>query len=116
MSSIAQSRLNAVWYAFAPSPAVLPTVGHAFDMDNRGLAYGDGFFTTMAMRAGDILWADQHRARIISHAQALGLAIDSAALWSAITPLAEQMGEGMLKLILTRTPQKSSFSFFICVF
>ncbi len=74
-------------------------------MDNRGLAYGDGFFTTMAVQAGLIGWADYHRQRVQQHAAALSLQVATDALWQAIKAQAEQMGEGMLKLIITRAPQ-----------
>lgn len=76
-----------------------------FDLDNRGLAYGDGFFTTMGVSDGVILWLDYHQQRIQSHSAALQLAIDSTALRVTLQAHAQQLQHGMLKLIVTRAPQ-----------
>lgn len=73
--------------------------------DNRGLAYGDGFFTTMGVVSGAILWHDYHQQRIRSHATALQLNIDSNALLITVQKYAEQLQQGMLKLIINRAPQ-----------
>ena len=76
-----------------------------FSLDNRGLAYGDGFFTTMGVIDGVIVWQDYHGQRIYSHATALQLDIDSDALLSCLQVHAQQLQQGMLKLIVTRAPQ-----------
>lgn len=107
MSSLTQRRLDTAWYAFAPDAALLSGEHTPFDMNNRGLAYGDGFFTTMAVQAGEVLWANHHRARVTNHARALGLAVDDEALWAAVLAIACDMSEGMLKLIVTRAPQQA---------
>lgn len=77
----------------------------AITSDNRGMAYGDGFFTTMAVLNGAVLWLDYHRQRLISHAQALQLDIDSDYLLRAIQAQAQQLEQGVLKAILTRAQQ-----------
>lgn len=84
----------------------LPTTsGSMTPLDNRGLAYGDGFFTTMAVVDGVILWSDYHQQRLISHAQALQLDIDSTSLVTAIRVHAQQLQQGILKLIVSRATQ-----------
>ncbi len=74
-------------------------------LDNRGLAYGDGFFTTMGVIDGQILWLDYHHQRLISHAKALQLDLDSHALLTILKTHAEQLPQGMMKLIVTRAAQ-----------
>ncbi|MBF4490066.1 aminotransferase class IV [Psychrobacter sp. N25K4-3-2] len=74
-------------------------------LDNRGLAYGDGFFTTMGVIDGLILWSDYHQQRLDSHANALQLDIDSQALLATLQIQAKQLQQGMLKLIVTRAAQ-----------
>jgi len=74
-------------------------------LDNRGLAYGDGFFTTMGVIDGLILWSEYHQQRLDSHADALQLDIDSQALLATLQTQAKQLQQGMLKLIVTRAAQ-----------
>ena len=78
---------------------------NSVSLDNRGLAYGDGFFTTMGIVDGAILWQDYHLQRISSHATALQLDVDSDALCIDLQTHAKQLQQGMLKLIITRAPQ-----------
>lgn len=73
--------------------------------DNRGLAYGDGFFTTMGVIDGRILWSDYHHQRLISHAKALQLKLDSPSLLTILQSHAQQLAQGMLKLVVTRAVQ-----------
>ena len=74
-------------------------------LDNRGLAYADGFFTTMGVIDGLILWQEYHYQRLTSHAKALQLDLDSRSLLSTLQAHAEQLQQGMLKLIITRAAQ-----------
>lgn len=81
---------------------------NSVSLDNRGLAYGDGFFTTMGVIDGEILWQDYHGQRIRSHATALQLDIDSdalLALFISVQKYAKQLQQGVLKLIITRAAQ-----------
>ncbi|WP_201526257.1 aminotransferase class IV [Psychrobacter frigidicola] len=78
---------------------------NTFSLDNRGLAYGDGFFTTMGVIDGAILWHDYHHQRLCSHAQALQLDIDSDALLMSLQSHAQRLRNGVLKLIVTRAAQ-----------
>ena len=77
----------------------------AMSLDNRGLAYGDGFFTTMGVINGQILWVDYHQQRLVSHATSLQLQLDSDALLTILKMHAKQLQQGMLKLIVTRAVQ-----------
>jgi len=74
-------------------------------LDNRGLAYADGFFTTMGVIDGLILWSDCHYRRLVSHAEALQLNINSEELLAVLQLYAQQLGQGMLKLVVTRAAQ-----------
>ena len=82
-----------------------PTAASTASLDNRGLAYGDGFFTTMGVIDGQILWLSYHHQRLISHAKALQLDLDSHALLTILKAHAEQLQQGMMKLIVTRAAQ-----------
>lgn len=82
--------------AVTPAPSMI---------GNRGMAYGDGFFTTMAVLGGAVLWSAYHRQRLVSHAQALQLDIDSDCVLSAIQAHAEQLEQGIIKLIIIRAEQ-----------
>ena len=95
-------RLQSEGYA-SDSEAV--TVVTTLPLDNRGLAYGDGFFTTMGVIDGRILWSDYHCQRLDSHAKALEFALDSHQLSALLQTYAKHLQQGMLKLIVTRAAQ-----------
>lgn len=93
------------WTCLHPSNATHTTLS----LDNRGLAYGDGFFTTMGVIDEQILWLDYHQQRLASHAKALYLKLDSDLLLALLTMLkihAQQLQQGVLKLIVTRAEQE----------
>lgn len=94
------------WICLHPSNATTDAAKLAMSLDNRGLAYGDGFFTTMDVIDGQILWVDYHQQRLVSHATALQLQLDSAALLTMLKMHAKQLQQGMLKLIVTRAAQE----------
>ena len=94
------------WICLHPSNATTDAAKLAMSLDNRGLAYGDGFFTTMGVIDGQILWLDYHQQRLNSHAIALQLQLDSAALLTILKMHAKQLQQGMLKLIVTRAAQE----------
>lgn len=77
----------------------------SLSLDNRGLTYGDGFFTTMGVIDGKVLWLDHHHQRLVSHAKALELELDSSSLISELQRYAQRLEQGMLKLIVTRGAQ-----------
>ena len=90
------------WICLHPSNATEAKLS----LDNRGLAYGDGFFTTMGVIDGQILWLDYHQQRLVSHATALQLQLDSQSLLAMLKTHAKQLQQGMLKLIVTRAEQE----------
>jgi len=94
------------WICLQPPNATANAAKLAMSLDNRGLAYGDGFFTTMGVIDGQILWLDYHQQRLISHATALQLQLDSDALLTILKMHAKQLQQGMLKLIVTRAAQE----------
>ena len=94
------------WICLHPSNATTDATKLAMSLDNRGLAYGDGFFTTMGVIDGQILWLDYHQQRLVSHATALQLQLDSNSLLTMLKTHAKQLQQGMLKLIVTRAVQE----------
>ena len=94
------------WICLHPPNATTDAAKLAMSLDNRGLAYGDGFFTTMGVIDGQILWVDYHQQRLNSHALALQLQLDSDALLTILKMHAKQLQQGMLKLIVTRAAQE----------
>ena len=94
------------WICLHPSNATTDAAKLAMSLDNRGLAYGDGFFTTMGVINGQILWVDYHQQRLVSHATSLQLQLDSDALLTILKMHAKQLQQGMLKLIVTRAAQE----------
>ena len=94
------------WICLHPSNTTRDAAKLAMSLDNRGLAYGDGFFTTMGVIDGQILWLDYHQQRLNSHATALQLQLDSNSLLTMLKMHAKQLQQGMLKLIVTRASQE----------
>ncbi len=94
------------WICLHASNATTDAAKLAMSLDNRGLAYGDGFFTTMGVIDGQILWLGYHQQRLNSHAIALQLQLDSDALLTILKMHAKQLQQGMLKLIVTRAAQE----------
>lgn len=96
------------WYQLHPlhDSKQANSLSPSMSLDNRGLAYGDGFFTTMAVVNGEILWADYHWQRLDSHAKALQLTLPKNYLIAAIKKHAQHLNEGMIKVIVTRSVQE----------
>lgn len=69
---------------------------------DRGLAYGDGLFETMRVVDGHIALLDYHLARLRRGLLALRMDADQAAIVSELNALAGQLGDGVLKMTLTR--------------
>ena len=93
------------WVCLYPQADMATSEAVTLSPDNRGLAYADGFFTTMGVMDGLILWADYHYQRLISHADALQLDIDCEELLAVLKMYAQQLEQGMLKLVVTRAIQ-----------
>jgi len=75
------------------------------DIEDRGLAYGDGLFETIAVRDGQPRFLERHLARLARGCQRLGLPVaDSEVIGSEIAALAGDRERASAKLILTRGP------------
>ena len=71
-------------------------------LKDRGLAYGDGLFETIAVKAGTPLLLELHLQRLAQGCSRLAIVADQALIRSELLAYAQTMGEGVLKLILTR--------------
>lgn len=74
----------------------------------RAVAYGDGFFSTMGVHNGKLLWQSYHQARIMGHCQALQLTISAKLeqqLWNEIHQFAATISDGLIKVIFSRPAQ-----------
>ncbi|MGE8416363.1 MAG: aminodeoxychorismate lyase [Pseudomonas sp.] len=74
----------------------------ALSLKDRGLAYGDGLFETIVVRSGKPLLLDRHLQRLAEGCRRLALTVDPDLVRGEMQAYAEAMGEGVLKLILTR--------------
>lgn len=74
----------------------------ALSLKDRGLAYGDGLFETIAVKAGQPLLLDRHLQRLADGCSRLAIAADQSLVRSELLAYAAALGEGVLKLILTR--------------
>ncbi|MER1973670.1 MAG: aminotransferase class IV, partial [Psychrobacter alimentarius] len=97
--------MSSSWFCLHSSENETDLTHAILSLDNRGLAYGDGFFTTMGVIDGQILWLDYHHQRLISHQKALQLDVDSHSLITALTTHAQRLQQGILKLIVVRAAQ-----------
>ncbi len=100
------------WYCLHPQQAVAEQTQLLasesivkLPLNNRGLAYADGFFTTMAIENGEILWADYHWQRLSSHADALRFDLPKSSLLFHLKSHAKQLEQGVMKVIVTRAEQ-----------
>ena len=118
-----------MWYSLSDAQYAKPIT--AIDIDSRVIAYGDGFFTTMAVVAGQINWLSYHLDRIDESVHALQLNLTNADLDAAnldafnlesfnlespnhtirayfnsqLANFAKTLNYGMLKLIVCRKNQ-----------
>ena len=69
---------------------------------DRGLAYGDGLFETIQVRAGRPLFLSVHLERLLDGCRRLDLALDQPRLRAEIAGLLPADAEGVLKLIVSR--------------
>ncbi|MEI7051234.1 aminodeoxychorismate lyase [Pseudomonas fluorescens] len=74
----------------------------ALSLKDRGLAYGDGLFETIAVHGGQPVLLDRHLTRLAEGCSRLAIAGDIERVRSELLAYAAAMGEGVLKLILTR--------------
>ncbi|WP_445937999.1 aminodeoxychorismate lyase [Pseudomonas sp.] len=69
---------------------------------DRGLAYGDGLFETIAVNAGQPLLLERHLARLAEGCVRLKIPLDLSAVRAQLLAFSQLLGEGVAKLILTR--------------
>jgi 4-amino-4-deoxychorismate lyase len=71
-------------------------------LGNRGLAYGDGVFETIRVTGGQLRLRNRHLQRLVLGCQRLNIPLDPVAARYEIEAYAKAMGEGVLKLTVTR--------------
>lgn len=77
--------------------------GRTIDVTDRGLAYGDGLFETIAIRAGRARFLAHHLDRLQAGCERLQLrAPERAGLVAGLAATADGLGHGVLKLLVTR--------------
>lgn len=74
----------------------------AIPADDRGFLYGDGVFSSVRVREGQLRLWPQHVARLQQAQQRLGLIFDLDLLSQQATLHAEQLQQGTLKIIVSR--------------
>ena len=79
-------------------------------LNNRGLAYGDGLFETIAVSAGRPSLLDHHLDRLALGCKRLVIEVDLDLIRDELCRYAAIMGEGVLKLILTRGDSQRGYA------
>lgn len=79
-------------------------------LQSRGLAYGDGLFETIAVKAGKPSLLDYHLDRLASGCRRLAIAADFPLIRDETCRYAALLGDGVLKLILTRGDSQRGYA------
>lgn len=79
-------------------------------LKDRGLAYGDGVFETIAVRGGKPVLLERHLQRLELGCQRLALKVDMSDLSAELNTYAQRLGEGVLKLIVTRGDSQRGYA------
>jgi branched-chain amino acid aminotransferase len=84
--------------------AYLPKEEACLPVSDRGLAYGDGVFTTMKVSGGAPLFLGKHLERLVRDTAAIHLAAPVGEVEAACFGLVSRLGmeDGVLKVVLTR--------------
>lgn len=69
---------------------------------DRGLAYGDGLFETVAVTAGTPVLFERHLSRLAQGCARLNIALDQTLLRDELLAFCAALGDGVAKLIITR--------------
>jgi 4-amino-4-deoxychorismate lyase len=77
---------------------------------DRGLAYGDGLFETIAVKAGEPLLFERHLQRLAVGCNRLAIAADLVLIRRELLEFAGQLGEGVMKLIVTRGDSQRGYA------
>lgn len=83
----------------------------ALSLKDRGLAYGDGLFETIAVRNGSPVLLDRHLGRLAKGCQRLAINLDHEAVVRELVTCAGDLQEGVLKLIVTRGDSLRGYAF-----
>ncbi|HEX8591936.1 MAG TPA: aminodeoxychorismate lyase [Pseudomonas sp.] len=77
---------------------------------DRGLAYGDGLFETIAVKHGRPSLLERHLQRLAGGCARLGIAADLQQIQSELLAFAAQLGDGVMKLIVTRGDSQRGYA------
>ncbi|MGN2413794.1 aminodeoxychorismate lyase [Pseudomonas syringae] len=77
---------------------------------DRGLAYGDGLFETVAVRAGQAVLLERHLQRLERGCQQLKIDVDSVQVRTEMIHFAAELGDGVMKLLLTRGDSQRGYA------
>ncbi|KAB0499094.1 aminodeoxychorismate lyase [Pseudomonas vancouverensis] len=80
-------------------------------LKDRGLAYGDGLFETIAVRDGVPALLARHLVRLTKGCQRLSINLDHGAMVTELTDYAAQLDNGVLKLVVTRGDSQRGYAF-----
>ena len=79
-------------------------------LKDRGLAYGDGLFETIAVRNGRPLLLERHLQRLETGCQRLALRVDMTVVSAELSAYARSQGDGVMKLIVTRGDSRRGYA------
>ncbi|MBM5457688.1 aminodeoxychorismate lyase [Pseudomonas sp. P66] len=82
----------------------------AVNLQSRALAYGDGLFETIAVRAGRPSLLDHHLQRLALGCQRLAINADHALIREELSRYASLLGDGVLKFILVRGDSQRGYA------
>ncbi|OUM05463.1 aminodeoxychorismate lyase [Pseudomonas syringae] len=77
---------------------------------DRGLAYGDGVFETIAVKAGRPLLFERHLQRFEAGCQRLMIPVDQALVRAEMSLFAAELGDGVMKRMLTRGDSQRGYA------
>jgi len=77
---------------------------------DRGLAYGDGLFETIAVKHGQPSLLERHLRRLEGGCARLGIAADLQLIHRELLAFAAQLGDGVMKLIVTRGDSQRGYA------
>ncbi|WP_342624745.1 aminodeoxychorismate lyase [Pseudomonas alkylphenolica] len=82
----------------------------AINLQSRALAYGDGLFETIAVRAGRPSLLEYHLERLALGCQRLAISADHGLIRDELCRFASLLGDGVLKLILVRGDSQRGYA------
>lgn len=82
----------------------------AIALQSRGLAYGDGLFETIAVHAGRPSLLEYHLDRLALGCQRLAINADHPLIRDEVCRYASLLGDGVLKLIITRGDSQRGYA------